>query len=227
MYSNKMALLLDMNSTFMFGEDNFGSSEDFSKYYHEIDGVLSGKDINAIIRSVYSCLEERYPDKKYRHNFPTLADTIKNTVDQNFPTSEIQKIIRTFAHHEMGYIPDDYIKALDRLSEKYQLAVVIDIWAPKSTWVNLFAEVGIDKLFSASSFSSDHGMVKPSPKPFELVLDQLGVQKDQGLVIGDSIRRDLGGARAAGVDCVLVGGEEHPDALGCYENLLVLSQALC
>ena len=31
MYSNKSALLLDMNSTFMFGEDNFGIDEDFSK----------------------------------------------------------------------------------------------------------------------------------------------------------------------------------------------------
>lgn len=39
-------------------------------------------------------------------------------------------------------------------------------------------------------------------------------------MVGDSVRRDLGGAKAAGIDCVLVGGAEHPDARGCYENLI-------
>jgi len=101
--------------------------------------------------------------------------------------------------------------------------VVIDIWSPKSAWLRLFEETGISKLFLASSFSSDHGMVKPSPKPFELIIKQLGVQNFQALVVGDSIRRDLGGATAAGIDCVLVGGAEHPDAFGCYANLLEFS----
>jgi len=115
---------------------------------------------------------------------------------------------------------------LYRLSEKYKLAVVIDIWAPKITWQCLFRKVGISNLFSASSFSSDHGIVKPSPKPFEQIIDQLGIKKEQALMIGDSIRRDLGGAQAAGIDCVLVGGAIHPDAVGCYENLIEFSYAL-
>jgi FMN phosphatase YigB (HAD superfamily) len=63
-------------------------------------------------------------------------------------------------------------------------------------------------------------VIKPSPKPFELVVEQLGIKKDQGLVIGDSIRRDLGGAKAAGIGCVLVGGAKHSHTVGCYENLL-------
>lgn len=41
MFENKKALLLDMNSTFMFGEDNFGKDEDFSIYYKKIGGQLS------------------------------------------------------------------------------------------------------------------------------------------------------------------------------------------
>ncbi len=226
MYSNKSALLLDMNSTFMFGEDNFGTSEDFSKHYHKIGGTLSKNEINKHIRSVYAYLDERYPDERYRHNFPTVEEAINKVVEKKLSGEEVLKIIETFAHHEIGYIPTEYVEALHKLSESYILAVVIDIWAPKITWLILFEEVGIDKLFTASSFSSDHGMVKPSPKPFELVLKQLGIKKEKCLVIGDSIRRDLGGASAAGIDCVLVGTAKHKNALNCYKNLLELSHEL-
>jgi len=226
MYSNKSALLLDMNSTFMFGEDNFGSSEDFSEYYHKIGGVLSKEEVNEAIGSVYAYLDIRYPDEEYRYCFPSVEEAIKNIVDKHLPEEEISKLITTFAKHEAGSIPIEYAEVLHRLSKKYKLAVVIDIWAPKEYWLNIFRESGINTLFSASSFSSDHGMVKPSPKPFELVMKKLDISKERCLVIGDSIRRDLGGSSAAGIDCVLVGGATHKSALGCYKNLLELSYEL-
>ena len=167
-FSDKKALLLDMNSTFMFGEDRFGISEDFSKYYHQIGGGLSRNEVNTIIRSIYAHLSERYPDEAYRHNFPSVKNAVKNAVTHRLNDDETSKIIDTFAFHEMGYIPDEYIEALHKLKKTFQLAVVIDIWAPKSTWLKLFEESGVAILFSAASFSSDHGMVKPSPKPFEI-----------------------------------------------------------
>lgn len=215
-----------MNATFMFGEDNFGHSEDYSQYYHKIGGTLSSGEVNNIIRSVYAYLSERYPDENYRHNFPSIEETINTLLKKKIPGEELEKIISSFAHHEIGHVPNEYIDVLYKLREHFTLALVIDIWAPKKTWLSLFTQLGIDKLFSASSFSSDHGMVKPSQKPFELVVNKLGIKKDQCLVIGDSIRRDLGGASAAGIDCVLVGGAKHANALACYENLLAFSQDL-
>ena len=226
MYSNKSVLLLDMNSTFMFGEDNFGESENYSKYYHEIGGVLSKTEINKIIRTVYSYLDKRYPDENYRHRFPSLESSLRATIDREISNEELLKVIATFAHHESGYIPYEYIKVLHKLSERFKLAVVIDIWAPKESWLRLFEKLGISSLFLASSFSSDHGMVKPSPKPYELVIEKLNVNKDQCLIIGDSIRRDLGSANAIGIECVLVGGSSHKNAIGCYNNLLEFSAAI-
>lgn len=76
------------------------------------------------------------------------------------------------------------------------------------------------------SFSSDHGIVKPSPKPFEFVLDQLNILNAQAIIIGDSPRRDLGGAKNAGIDCILVGGAKHPDALGTFRSLLDLLEGI-
>ncbi|MDB9518569.1 HAD hydrolase-like protein [Roseofilum reptotaenium CS-1145] len=71
-------------------------------------------------------------------------------------------------------------------------------------------------------FSSDWGIVKPSPLPFLKVLEQMQVNPQNAVMIGDSIRRDLGGATAAGMDCILVGGGKHPSALGAADNLIEL-----
>jgi len=225
-YSRKLALLLDMNSTFMFGEDNFDLSQDFSRQYHHIGGNLKKQEINKLIRSVYTYMEGIYPDEDYRNNFPSIKYVIKYVLDYELSDDEISNVVDTFSFHEIGYITDEYVEVLRFLHSRFKLSVVIDIWSPKYAWANLFKKLGIDNLFSASSYSSDHGMVKPSPKPFELVIEELGINKNQGLVIGDSVRRDLGGANAAGIDCVLVGGEKDSSAVGCYENLLQFSRAL-
>lgn len=222
MLDGKKAILLDMNSTFMFGEDRFGDSEDFSIRYYEIGGTQSASEIDRIIRATYQYLDVRYPDENYRHCFPILERAIRKIVGEVLDGNEVQKIIDTFAFHEKGNIPVEYSKALHKLRQRFTLAAVIDIWAPKNVWLKEFERAGISELFSAISFSSDHGMVKPSPKPFEMVLEQLGISASEAVVVGDSPRRDLGGAKGAGIDCILVGGAKHPDALMSFDNLLEL-----
>lgn len=225
MFTGKKALLLDMNSTFMFGEDRFGDSEDFSIHYFKIGGTLPQYEINRIVRAAYQYLDTRYPDENYRHSFPSLESAILEVGGEALDRKEIEKIIETFAFHELGHIPNEYAVALHKLRHRFTLAAVIDIWSPKKTWLMEFERVGITGLFSAVSFSSDHGMVKPSPKPFELVLSQLGIVGPEAIVVGDSPRRDLGGAKRAGIGCILVGGATHPDALKSFDNLLQLCAA--
>lgn len=226
MLTNKAALLLDMNGTFMFGEDRFSEAEDYSNYYWNIGGQLSKPVINGIIRDVYDYLDKRYPDERYRHCFPSVRDTINIVKEQNLTEREIERIVDTFSFHEHGHIPDEYVDALFRLSKNLSLSVVVDIWSPKQRWLKTFDDCGIRALFLASSFSSDHGMVKPSPKPFENVVHQLQLPKESCVVIGDSVRRDLGGAFAAGIDCILVGGAQDERAIGSFTNLLELCKEM-
>ena len=226
MFDGKKALLLDMNGTFMFGEDRFDKSEDFSRHYKMNDGALSVSEVNDIVLLVYNYLDERYSNEIYRHNFPSVEKAIYKVTERELSKSEIRKIADTFAFHELGYIPDEYVKTLFKLEKRFILAVVIDIWSPKDAWIKTFKKLGINGLFSAYSFSSDHGIVKPSPEPFELVLRQLGTSKEECLVIGDSPRRDLGGAIAAGIDCILVGGANSHQAPGSFPNLIELGNAI-
>lgn len=226
LFAGKKALLLDMNGTFMFGEDRFSASEDFSEYYSSIGGTLPRSKINSIIRSMYEYLNVRYTDETYRHHFPSVTQALAATSGEMFDRDEIPRIIDTFAHHERGTIPAEYAKALKRLGQRFTLGAVIDIWSPKATWLAVFRQSGIGGLFQSVSFSSDHGVVKPSPKPFQQVLSQLHVANTDAIVIGDSPRRDLGGARAAGIDCILVGGAQGNRSIGGFSNLLEVCSEL-
>jgi len=226
MFTDKQVLLLDMNGTFMFSEDNFGDDEDYSIYYENIGGTEYADNINEIIQYIYDHLDVRYPDIEYRESFPTVESVIKTHPDYNISDKEIDRIVDTFAEHEIGKISSQYVNILHELSLHYTLGLVIDIWSPKQKWLNLFQQKGITSFVSAYSFSSDHGIVKPSPKPFNQIVTQLGVDKNRCLMIGDSERRDLGGAKAAGIDCVLVGGAEHEDAVASYKNLIALAKEL-
>lgn len=223
--NTKQILLLDMNSTFMFGEDRFGEHEDFFQYYKTLGGKLDSVELNQTIRSIYQYLESIYPAEEYRHCFPTLVQVIDEIVSDLLTTDEVEKIVETFAFHELGYVSEEYANALRKLQKRFVLAAIIDIWSPKRLWLDEFSRAGIDDLFSAISFSSDHGIVKPSAKPYLTALAQLGIQTESALIIGDSVRRDLGSARLAGIDCILVGGSEHADAIS-YENLLSFAESI-
>ena len=219
------AVLLDMNGTFMFGEDRFGPSENFYERYRMTDGKLPTSEVNRIIREAYDYLDRLYPNPDYRETFPSLDYAIRKYVASNMSEVEIGNLIDTFAAHEIGSIPDEYADAIRDLSRDHVLGAVVDIWSPKAPWLNEFRRRGVKTCFSALSFSSELGVVKPSPKPFLAVLNELAVPKSSAVVIGDSPRRDLGGAKNAGLECILVGGATHPSAIGSFENLLELVHA--
>lgn len=55
--------------------------------------------------------------------------------------------------------------------------------------------------------SGSHGKVKPSPSIFRAALDQLGVEPQEAVMVGDSLLDDIEGARAMGIRAYLVDRE--------------------
>jgi HAD superfamily hydrolase (TIGR01549 family) len=220
--TGKKALLLDMNGTFMFEHDRFSTESNYHEYYRLIGGTLGREQINRTIEAAYNYLDYRYTRKEYIRRFPTVEHAVRATERQTLDEKELARIVETFSYHEMGQIYQEYAEGLKSLAQRFTLGLVSDIWSPKQPWQRLFDKMGLTTLFSGWSFSSDHGMIKPAAEPFEMVLDQLGFKKHQVLVIGDSVQRDLGGAQAAGIDCMLVGGASHENAVLCRPSLLNL-----
>jgi FMN phosphatase YigB (HAD superfamily) len=220
-------ILLDMNQTFMFGADRFGSTEDYSIVYRQLGGTLEPSRVNQLIRHAYDYLDVRYPDPNYRELFPSLREAfVSVSVHDLLLEGDLELLVETFAHHELGTVPSEYAAAINQLSKHFRLGLVIDIWAPKTLWVETLDKCGVLSVCEAASFSSDCGMVKPSPLPFLKVLEEMQVNRQDAVMVGDSVRRDLGGATAAGIDCILVGGAKHPSALGSVNSLIGLVESV-
>jgi HAD superfamily hydrolase (TIGR01509 family) len=73
---------------------------------------------------------------------------------------------------------------------------------------------GLGELVAAAVSSFEHGYLKPHPSIFQAALDLLGVDPGETLMVGDSARQDVDGARGVGMRAVLLhrGAAPHPEA---------------
>lgn len=216
-------ILLDMNQTFMFGADRFGPNEDYSIVYRQLGGQIESKRVNYLVQAAFDYLSIRYPDPHYHEAFPSVRDALVAVAGPDRLSEQaLEHLVKTFTHHELGVIPPEYAAAIHKLSQRFRLGLVVDIWAPSPVWIEAATQCGVLPVCEAAFFSSDYGIVKPSPRAFLQVLEEMQVDPQDAVMVGDSVRRDLGGAIAAGIDCILVDGATHPNALGAVENLLAL-----
>ncbi len=81
--------------------------------------------------------------------------------------------------------------------------------------------------FAVIAVTGEHGVAKPEPRIFQIVLEQLGLPPDQVVHVGDSLRADVGGAQAAGILAVWLNrvGEIRPaDAATPDAEITTLAQ---
>jgi putative hydrolase of the HAD superfamily len=89
------------------------------------------------------------------------------------------------------------LQVLAELKKDYELAMItngaIDIQRDKIHGANLA------DFFNPIIISGEVGSGKPNPKLFQIALETLAVTPDQTVMIGDSLTRDIAGARAVGI----------------------------
>ena len=66
------------------------------------------------------------------------------------------------------------------------------------------AHFALHDLFSAAISSAELGFLKPHPAIFEAALAALGVPAAEAVMVGDSVKADIEGARQIGMRAVLV-----------------------
>lgn len=102
-------------------------------------------------------------------------------------------------------------KILEKLSRHYQLGLLTN-GAPDLQREKIAAS-RCEKFFSAITISGEYGVGKPNPKIFDHLLSQLNVKAEEAMMIGNSLEKDVAGARSAGVVSVwikLPGAIESP-----------------
>ena len=109
-----------------------------------------------------------------------------------------RQILITNGQQTRGRAPDEYADVLRFLARGHRLALVSDIWSKKRLYVEELERVGVMDVFDVTIFSSDGSDIKPSRNLFDRAIHLLQVDRAEAVMIGDSLRRDVGGASAAG-----------------------------
>ena len=209
-------VLLDLNSTFMFGEDRFGAEHDyFATYCAEGGTSLSSGEVRPVIDACYAYLLGRYRDPAFVDNFPTVREAFDTIASVRLlPADERSRLERVFGAHELGRVPDEYATALQHLARTHRLGLVSNIWSPRSIWVDELTRAGVADLFDVMVFSSDGRSMKPSLRLFDTALAGFDVSRAEVVMVGDNYVADVVPAQAVGLATVWInpGGKPVPPA---------------
>ncbi len=216
------AILLDVHGTFMFGHDRFGDGEDFHATYCRRGGaLLDAAQVERAIRAGLGTLVAVYGDET-RHDdcISVQAALHRDPAAALYPRSERALLEEVLAFHERGHVPAEYADCLRTLAKTHRLGLVSNLFARRDGWLRVLDEASVLGLFEVTVFSSDGRSVKPSPRIFRKALSGMGLGPDAVVHVGDSLERDVAGARAAGLASVWIGhgGDAHghataPDAV--------------
>lgn len=148
------------------------------------------------------------PDGRVR----PLADRLLRIFDLDeilTPPETLDELCRQFTQpiFDTAKVYDDTIEMLTRLRERgRRIGLVSNTpWgSPAWLWREELERLNLAGLFDAVVFCGDAGWRKPAPRPFLLAAETLGVAPPSCLFVGDRPDWDVRGARAAGMQAVLI-----------------------
>lgn len=100
---------------------------------------------------------------------------------------------------------------LARLQPSYRLGLVSNFYGNLES---VSADLALTPLLGVIVDSTRVGFTKPDPRIFKTALAALGVDAEEALFIGDSVPRDMRGAREVGMPHVWLAGAGEPRTTG-------------
>ncbi|MEO1834433.1 MAG: HAD family hydrolase [Akkermansiaceae bacterium] len=99
-------------------------------------------------------------------------------------------------------VTGEVLELLRKLQTRYRLALLSNYPCGRSIRDGL-AKLGLAEFFACIVVSGEVGFVKPHPRPYELMLEGLGLNADQCVYVGDNWLADVQGAKGVGMRAVL------------------------
>ena len=137
---------------------------------------------------------------KYRQQV-WLQSLVKHGIDD---PSLAERLANMFQQKRRSHyiIYPDTKPVLKQLGETYRLALLtnglVDLQREK------IEASGLNDYFKVITISGEIGIGKPDPAIFELVLKRLGIEADNAIMVGNSLKSDVAGAQGVGIMAVWV-----------------------
>lgn len=149
---------------------------------------------------------EEIPADVLRNSF---GEPLKTSLAKIFPELEMKEALRIYREYGDGH-PEVMLRPFPGVVEMvkklavagYDLAVVTSRMEPST--MDGLENAGMTQCFKSIQTATNCKNHKPHPEPIFNALEELGLEKDEVLMVGDTLF-DLQAAKAAGVKSVLVG----------------------
>lgn len=138
-------------------------------------------------------------------------DRFKHIIDMfNFENADPVIMGERYVYHlgQGCYLLDGATEVVKELSKRYSLSIVTNGVAYVQH--TRFDASGLQPYFDGLFISDEMGVQKPDKRFFDMVLDKLGADKSECLVIGDSLSSDMKGAHNAGMHKCWYNRTGHP-----------------
>lgn len=186
--------------------------------YPERDYVLSGFQAVAGWAAIHLQIpkEVGFAELKGLFEQGVRGDTFNRWLAaHNLPEHDaISQMVQVYRRHipEIAPFPD-VPEVLAALRRRYRLGLISDGWL--AVQQRKMAALGLDPFFHAVVLSDEWGREawKPSAKPFEMIIQRLGVDPARTVYVADNPLKDFLGCRRGGLFGVWVrrGGLEYTD----------------
>ena len=133
----------------------------------------------------------------------------------------LRRIGDRFTKDSLRQLSDNAV-LLSRLSDRYRIGIVSNFYGNLQAVLD---EAGLSPSIGVAVDSTLVGCKKPDPRIFHAALGALKAAPEEAVFVGDSMRRDMAGARALGMRHVWLRAEELSENGGaCCPNDLVIAR---
>jgi HAD superfamily hydrolase (TIGR01509 family) len=155
------------------------AADDFDRVFYAVDDALTG----AIP-----------PTLSFRDTLSRLATGVATGLGVK-DAAVGDRVARHFLEAALAHLRA-HVPFLGRLRSRHALGIVSNFYGNLEA---VCSEAGIAHFFRVLIDSSRVGWRKPDPRIFQAALEPLGVSPARTLFVGDSLPRDMAGARALGM----------------------------
>ncbi|MFB6191021.1 MAG: HAD family hydrolase [Candidatus Nanohaloarchaea archaeon] len=135
-----------------------------------------------------------------------LRNAIRRTFNElgaSAESGEVSRVFRMFKDTTKSIEPfPEALNILESLGEDYRLGLVTNTFYISQKQLEEQFEIG--SYFDAMFLSCQEGVIKPDSEAFRTTIERLGVEKEEAVMVGDSLEDDVRAARDFGMDAILV-----------------------
>ncbi|MEK8022413.1 MAG: HAD family hydrolase [Candidatus Hydrogenedentota bacterium] len=185
----------DRTARLIRDEGETADGEEFDRAFYRSDDALVGRiprtlSFHETIRALFRNLGEACHWRD-----PSLAE----------------RLAARFHHDSIAHLNRN-AALLDQLADRYRLGVISNFYGNLDT---VCRESAIGERFAVAIDSTVVNLEKPDPAIFHLALEQMHIAPQEAVFVGDSLRRDMAGARAAGIEHIWLAADPTADAACC------------